>query len=250
MKKLLSIVLTLALCLGLGIAFSACEEEGETPYSQYNLSEYVVIPDYDSYEIQAAVPEEVTEKEIQKGIEADLAAYATTYKIKEGTVEKGDSITISYEGQLADGTTSEEISATEYSLVLGEGGLIDGIEEGLYGAEIGEEITIETTFPDPYYVNTALSGKDVVFTVIIDSKDKNVLPDLTDEFIQEAHDGYYNTVEEYMADVKAYYENQHEEEAVEAVKEDLYDRLVQDTEVLQYPEEKVIEEEAIYVDCM
>ncbi len=48
--------------------------------------------------------------------------------------------------------------------------MIDGFEEGLYGAAIGDEVTLDLTFPDPYTANEDLSGKDVTFKVTVLSK--------------------------------------------------------------------------------
>lgn len=250
MKKLLAIILTLAMTFGLCVSFTGCGGDKEQKlYDKYDLSEYIVLPDYEKYEYEKPIPTEVTEEEMQAGIEKDLAYYGITYKnTSEGTVNKGDTITISYVGTLADGTTPEDMKAENYSIVLGQANLLEGFQESLYGASVGETVTCKTTFPDPYITDVALSGKDVTFEITVTSKDRIELPELTNRLIREAHNDYYQTVDEYMVDVRKYYENLHEEEVVNALRDDIYTRLIEETEVLKYPEEEVTYEQLIYLE--
>ena len=248
MKKYLSIMLTVTLCMTMAISFAGCGKEEEGAYSAYDLSEYIVLADYDSYELEAAVPEEVTELEMEKGIQKDLSDYGIVYERSRDVVAaKGDVIKISYEGTLADGTTKEGMSGEEYSFTLGEGKMIPGFEEGLYGVKAGETVTIDVTFPTPYTQDTELSGKDATFKVTVLTVREVQLPELTDELIREAHDGYYKTVEEYKADVKRYYEELHEQEALDAAKDALFAKIIEETEVIKYPEEKIDAESSYYI---
>ena len=61
--------------------------------------------------------------------------------------------------------------------------MIDGFEEGLYGAAIGEEVTLDLTFPDPYTANEELSGKDVTFKVTVLSKNVSTMPEFDEDFV-------------------------------------------------------------------
>ncbi len=255
MKKKLSMTLILCLCAGMIMLFAGCGEEPGTEvesekssaYSAYDLKEYVKLPDYHAYDIEAPVPEKVTEEEMEVGIEKDLYDYGIVYQTSKGIARKGDTVTISYEGQLADGTKTEGMSSEEYSLTLGEGNMIEGFEEGLYGAKVGETTTVKAKFPDPYAQDRSLSGKDVVFKVKILNKKYVKLPELTDELIQEAHQGYYEGVEDYLAGVKKYYEDLHAQEAKEAVMDEIFSRIVEETEVLQYPEAEVNVKTSYYI---
>ena len=165
MKKLLAIILTLAMTFGLCASFTGCGGDEETElklYEKYDLSEYIVLPDYESYEYEKPIPAEVTDEEMQSGIERDLAYYGITYKNTEsGTVLKGDAITISYVGTLADGTSPDDMKAEDYPITLGQANLLEGFQEALYGAEVGSTVTFKTTFPDPYVTNLEYSGVDV-----------------------------------------------------------------------------------------
>ena len=234
MKKVLSLVLILALVLGLGVISTGCGNS--EPYSKYDLSEYITLPDYDTFEI--GVPNvEITDADIDAQIQSNLEANATTTEVKEGTVDEGDTVTIKFDGTLADGTTSDGMKSDSYKLTLGSGNMIDGFESGLYGATIGEEVTLDLTFPDPYGSNTDLAGKDVTFKVTVLSKDVQEVPELTEDFVKENSDS--ETIAEYRTEVAKALEQEEYDEQLYDLKFDLYSMIIEKTEVLQYPEKEV-----------
>lgn len=254
MKKKLSIALVLCLGVSMVLLFSGCGAETKTEtetkegaYSAYNLEEYIELPDYDAYAFDAPVPAEVTKEEMEAGIRKDLYDYGVVYQESTGKVLMGDTITISYTGKLTDGTERDDIAAEEYSMKMGEGNAIEGFEEGLLGAEVGEVTTVKAKYPDPYTTDTTLSGKEVVFEVKVHNRKNVVLPDLTDELIEEAHQGYYASLDDYLADVEKYYVELHEKEAKVALKEEIFAKIVNETKVLKYPEDEVSKKGASYI---
>ena len=86
-------------------------------------------------------------------------------------------------------------TAQGYDLTIGSGTFIDGFEDGLIGAETGETVDVNVTFPENYQ-GEEVAGKDAVFTVTVNSISVETLPELTDEFVQGLDVGV-NTVEEY-----------------------------------------------------
>lgn len=83
-------------------------------------------------------------------------------------VEDGDKVNIDYVGYL-DGEAFEggDTKGNGADLVIGSGSYIDGFEEGLIGHTVGEEVSLELTFPEVYQNNPDMAGKDVVFEVVI-----------------------------------------------------------------------------------
>lgn len=238
MKKVLSLVLILSLVLGLGLVFTGCGGE-KAPYSEYDLSEYVTLPDYDTFEV--AVPEvEVTDAEIDAQIQKNLEAVATTKDVTEGFVDEGDTVKIKFAGTLADGSTLDGMNSESSTLTLGSGQFIEGFEEGLYGVNIGEEVSLDLTFPDPYPKNTDLSGKPVTFKVTVLSKQVKDVPELTEEFVKENSE--VATIAEYRTEIGKALEEAKYNEALESIKFDLYSKIIEETVVLQYPEKEVNEE--------
>lgn len=234
MKKVLKLASALALCLCMGLVLTACGNSN--PYSNYDLSEYITLPDYDAYELSA--PDvNITDSDIEEEITSRLEAAATTEEATEGTVDEGDSITISFKGTLADGTSLDGMSSESYGVTLGSGSMIDGFEEGLYGATIGEEVTLNLTFPDPYQNNEALSGEDVTFVVTVLSKTVKNVPELNEEFVKANSD--YETVDAYRAAIAQELEQSDYDQQLYEIKYNLYSKLVSETTVIQYPEKEV-----------
>ena len=234
MKKIVSVSLAAVLAVCMMIALTGCG--GGEPYEDYDLTEYITLPDYNSYEVEE--PEVLIEDaDIEEEIQSRLEEAATTEKVTEGTVEEGDSVTISFEGTMADGSSVDGMSSDSYELTLGSGSMIDGFEEGLYGATIGETVTLDLQFPDPYNNNEELSGKDVTFEVTVLSKNVQNVPEFNEDFVKENSD--YETVEEYRSSVASDLEEQEYNKQLSTIKEELYMKLVDETEVKKYPEKEV-----------
>ena len=234
MKKLLSTLMILTMCIGMSLSLSGCGNA--EPYSEYDLSEYIKLPDYNSFD--AAVPKvAITDDDIQKEIDSILEAAATTDKITEGTVDDGDSVTVKFKGTLTDGSSPEGMNSESYDLTLGSGSMIDGFEEGLFGATIGEEVSLDLKFPDPYTNNEELSGKDVNFKVTVLSKNVKNIPELNEEFVKANSE--YETVEDYISAVAKELEQEAYDEELYNIKSDLYSQIVSETEVIEYPEKEL-----------
>ena len=80
----------------------------------------------------------------------ELAGQAKTYEDKKGKSVKaadGDQLTIDFVGKI-DGEAFEGGSAEDADLVIGSGRFIPGFEEKLKGAKVGEDKTLEVTFPE------------------------------------------------------------------------------------------------------
>ena len=131
------------------------------------------------------------------------------------------------------------MNSDAYNLTLGSGSMIDGFEEGLYGATIGEKVTLDLKFPDPYENNEELSGQEVTFEVTVLSKNVQKTPELNEDFVKANSD--CETVEEYRKSVADDVEKAKYEEALADIKEALYMKLVDETEVKKYPEKEVEE---------
>lgn len=96
----------------------------------------------------------------------ELAGQAKTYADKKGKAPKaadGDQLTIDFLGKL-DGEPFEGGAAEDADLVIGSNRFIPGFEEQLKGAKVGDEKTVEVTFPADYQAAN-LAGKLALFDV-------------------------------------------------------------------------------------
>ncbi len=210
-----------------------------SPYDQLSYDEYIELPDYMSFDFEAQ-PVEVTDEQVQAEIDSRIQAASTeTNEITEGTVQEGDNVRIAFKGTLEDGSSPEGMNSDGYELQLGAASMIDGFQEGLYGATIGEPVTLDLQFPDPYTMNEELSGKPVTFEVTVLAKIETVMQELNEEFIKKDSEGEATTEEEYRAYIKGVLQADADEQALFDAKTSLYQQVALASNVLKYPEGEV-----------
>lgn len=246
MKKLISVALACA-TLATSLVFAGCSKNAEVktpddfvaPYSQYDLTEYVKLADYSVVEY-TPLDTTVTDDMLDERLATELEEYASVEIVEDRGARMGDTVVINYHG-IMDGEPLENGSATEQSLTLGSGQFIDGFEEGLVGAKTGDTVKLNLTFPDPYPNNPDLSGKPVEFTVLVRYIKGKVIPDLSDELVQNITDGEYQTVAEYRESFIPVIRAELEEEAELQKQSEACGSLLTASEIIALPEEKLNE---------
>ena len=79
--------------------------------------------------------------------------------------QSGDRVIIDFHGTV-DGEPFEGGHAHDFPLVLGAGMMVPGFEDQLIGKQVGDEVTVDVSFPEAY-PNPALAGKAASFAVEI-----------------------------------------------------------------------------------
>lgn len=230
-KKVFSLGLIAVLSLSSMLLMTGCGDKA--PYEGYDLSEYVTVGEYKGLEYEKTEVK-VSESEIQAEIDSRLEAAAETVSVEEGTVEDGDTINVAFEGKI-DGETFEGGSSDSYDITIGTTTMIDGFVEGLIGKEVGETVVLDLQFPEDYG-KEELNGKDVEFTVTINSKQVEEVPEYDLDFIKANSD--YDNFDDYEASVKADLKAEKESEAESELKSTLWEQIVTASEIIQYPSEK------------
>ena len=188
----------LSLCLCLMLAFTGCskndstaDDNSTTENTTVASNGEVTLGEYKGIEV-VMESTDVTDAEIQVRLDNFVASNATVEEITDRTdVQDGDVANIDYVGKI-DGEAFDGGSAEGTDLTIGSGTFIDGFEEQLVGATVGETIDINVTFPENY-TSKDLAGKEATFTVTINSIGKSVTPELTDELVAANTD--YATVD-------------------------------------------------------
>ncbi len=196
--------------------------DGVTATSAIDLADYknITVP---LSEVEYS--DESVEADIQKQLEDNKALD------KEATaaIADGDKVNIDYVGTV-DGVEFEggNSKGEGYDLVIGSGSFIDDFEQQLIGHKVGDDVTVEVTFPEEYSQNPDLAGKDAVFQVTVNGI--YVTPEFTDEFVKENLSDYATTADEYRTYLKETNYNTNLEKWIS-------DYLVKETTVNSYPEE-------------
>lgn len=150
----------------------------ESYISGINVDDYVELGEYKGISVEEVAPS-VSDDLVNMYINYYFAPSVAKEDVTDRAVQDGDVVNIDYTGTLKEtGKEFDGGSATDYDLTIGSNSFIDGFETGLIGAETGDTKDLDITFPDDYS-NADLAGKEVVFSVKINSI--QVTPDLSDE---------------------------------------------------------------------
>ena len=218
MKKRV-IFLTAGLCMLAVLAGCGKKEEKQDTDTakDYKALDYVTLGDYKGMEVTVE-KEEVTEEDVKAYIE-NLLSYYPAYEYEDTdktVVEDGDYVNIDYEG-LKDGEAFSGGTASGYVLEIGSNSFIDGFEEGLIGAKVGDKLALDLTFPDPYENNPDLAGQAVVFNVTVNKivhaiEIEITYENLTDDYVANnlASITGYDTVQTLKDGVCSYLESYNE----------------------------------------
>ncbi|MCU1626340.1 MAG: Trigger factor [Pseudonocardia sp.] len=123
-----------------------------------------------------------------------------------------------------DGEEIEEATTTGYSYQVGQGGLIDGIDEAVEGLSADESKTFTSKLVAGEYAD-----KDAEVTVKVTAVKERQLPDADDEFAQLASE--FDTLDELVADLRERLGRVKRMEQVTQARDKILDAIVDGTEV-------------------
>lgn len=201
-------------------------------FSYDDPSEYITIPE-DYIGIKVSKEEKVLDMEVQQQIEYARYSNLKTEQINEGTVKDGDTVRVLSKGTLKGET--EPFETAEYDVEIGSGGMISGYEEGLIGANVGDTVQLNLTFPE-YYNAEELQGKEAVFEVTIKYIcGKSYLADWTDEFVQEITNGDIKNTKDYEEALRKELQANKNQETYFTQQGEIIDYLVKNSVVHKFP---------------
>jgi trigger factor len=187
------------------------------------------IKDYSSIEMEMKIPR-ITDEEVDQAIEAFRQRKAKTVEIIDRSVQEKDLIKIDFTSMLGDkpfegGAVKDEI------IQVGGGQLIEGLDKGMIGMEIGDNRDIKVQVPEDYH-NKEIAGKEVDFNIILKGIQVQELPKLNDEFAQELDtEKKYENLEDMKAKIRIELEDYERKEALKATKKKFAEQLTEQNPV-------------------
>lgn len=124
----------------------------------------------------------VTKEEIKKEISKLQNQYAEIV-LKDGSIEKGDTAVIDFEGFLDD-KPFEGGKGENYPLEIGSNTFIPGFEDELIGLKVNDKKDVNVTFPNDY-PSDELKGKGVTFKVLVHEIKTRSVPEINDDFFKD-----------------------------------------------------------------
>lgn len=194
-------------------------EHGKLVFTaEVTLKPEVKLGEYKGLEVTEASVE-VTDEDIEAELKKVADSNSRMVEVTDRPAQLGDVTNIDFTGYL-DGVEFDGGKGTGHPLELGSGSFIPGFEDQLVGANAGDEIDVNVTFPEDYHAED-LKGKAVVFKVKVNDIKTKEIPVIDDDFASDVSefdtlDEYKKSIADKLAESKAKYaKNLMEAEAIE-----------------------------------
>ncbi|ANY05486.1 trigger factor [Pseudonocardia sp. HH130630-07] len=181
----------------------------------------IELPELDGLAVEVDETE-VTDDEVTEQLDQLRARFGTLAGV-ERPAATGDYVQIDLSAAV-DGTEIEEAATTGFSYEVGQGGLVDGIDEALKGMSAGEEKTFTSKL-----VAGEHADRDADITVKVTTVKERHLPEADDEFAQLASE--FDTLDELTADLRERLGRSKRMEQAGQARDRLLDRLVEGARV-------------------
>lgn len=167
----------------------------------------------------------------------------TLETIIDRPAEAGDIVNIDFTGAV-NGELIRGGAAKNYQLDLTNNNFIEGFAEQIPGHRIGEEFTIQVTFPQDYH-DQSLAGKNADFIIKINEIKKKVVPELDDDLARKV--GPYENVEQLKEEVTRFIERNVENENNFRKQKAVIDKVVSEAQI-EVPDSMINREARILLD--
>lgn len=164
----------------------------------------------------------VTDADLDEQIEALRERFGSLNPVERAAAD-GDFVTIDLVAT-KDGEPVEGGEVSGYSYKVGSGQLLDGIDEAITGLSAGESKDFTSQL-----LGGDLAGQDVDVKVTVNAVNEQKLPDLDDDFAQEASE--FDTVEELREDMRTRLERGKRLEQAAEARDAVLEKLLDATEV-------------------
>ena len=189
------------------------------------------LPDVSKVSVDVPMPA-VEEGQIEEQIELLRERFATSVDV-ERAAAKDDLVIIDLAGK-KNGEELEDASAEGISYIVGQEGMLEGLEEAVVGLSAGENATFESEL-----VGGPLRGEKVDITVTVQKVQQRELPEVDDEFAQMVSE--FDTAEEMRADLSKNLENRARLEQADEARNKVLESILEELD-FELPE-KFLEEQ-------
>lgn len=121
----------------------------------------------------------IGDKEVEKTLHV-LQKQRAQYELVDRPAARGDRVNMDYVG-LVDGNEFRGGTAKDFSLVLGDGYILQDFEDAVIGMSAGEEKSFQMSFPADYQ-DKEVAGKSAIFNVKLNKVEEPVLVAIDSEF--------------------------------------------------------------------
>lgn len=253
-KRLIGIGLTaillaggLTACRGLTPSDTTSKEESKETASEdyeYEWQQYIVPGGYTLLEMPA-LDVEISDELVDARIEQNLQNVSEQQPVEGRGIQNGDIVYFDYTSTV-NGKTPVDGEGTDQMITIGSGEAVEGFDDGLLGASVGDTVNFSVDYPDDYW-DVEYAGNTVDFTVTVTDIFELVIPELTDDLVQVISD-HSGTVADYREEVREDLLEEYRDMMTLSRETTLWQQAMAKTDVLSYPEEDLKAEEDSMLD--
>lgn len=209
---------------------------------EYDATDFVKLGDYKNLEVTLnSTDYEVSDDSVNSYAD-QMITYYKPYVADETktTVTEGDIVDVDYvgtlDGEAFDGGSAQGtlINTADNTEAVQGTGFIDGFSDCLVGANVGDTVSSNVTFPEDYSAED-LAGKEVTFTFTVNSIEKPVTRETMDDtYVTENFQ--LAGVDDFYAKIRESLVSQAESTRSSDISTAAIDVLVQNSEISGYPE--------------
>jgi trigger factor len=204
----------------------------------------IELKDYSGIELAMKIPR-ITDDDINQTIEALRQRKATNSDVTNRPAQDKDLLKVDFTSKIGD-EPFEGGEAKDQIIQAGGGQLIEGLDKGMLGMEIGETRDIKVQVPEDYK-NKEIAGKDVDFQIILKGLQVQKLPDLDDEFAKGIVDKDFESLDDMNLKIRSELEEYERKEVSKAMKKQLTDKITEQNQ-MDLPEGLVKEQVKFMVE--
>jgi len=166
----------------------------------------------------------VTDAQVEEALHRLQEGHARLEPVEgREVVEKGDFVTLDFEGTIA-GKPFSGAKGENYTLEVGSGRALPQFEDAIVGLKLGEHQTVTVNYPENY-PNKEIAAKSVDFSIVVREIKQKVLPVLDDEFAKDH--GECASLDELKGRIRTRLGEELEHYQKEELKEKIVSRLIE-----------------------
>ena len=186
------------------------------------------LKDYSSIELKIKTPR-ITDDDINQTIDTLRQRKATNADVTDRPAQDKDLLKIDFTSKIGD-EPFEGGAAKDQIIQAGGGQLIEGLDKGMIGMEIGDTRDIRVQVPEDYH-NKEIAGKDVDFQITLKGIQVQKLPDLDDAFAKDIVDKNYDSMDDMNLKIRAELEDYERKEARKVIKKQLTEKISEQNQI-------------------
>ncbi len=188
----------------------------------------VELKDYSNIELDMKTPR-IMDDDVSQAIDVMRQRKAKNIDVTDRPAQNKDFLKIDFTSKIGD-EPFEGGSARDQIIQAGGGQLIEGLDKGMIGMEIGETRDITVPIPEDYH-NKKIAGKDVDFQIVLKNIQEQQLPDLDNEFAKSVEDKNFESLDDMKQKVRSELEDFERREARKSMKKKLTEKITEQNQL-------------------